>query len=192
VLIERYKRTRYIPQKDDWPPYHPKHYTPLTVIHHHRRCTESEVIDSAEELKSKGYTIHDSGIKNISDIFAQFEGDVTYPYSILIEGAPGIGKTILSKEISLQWTNHTILMDKRLLFLLFMCDPRIKYVTNVKSLVSYFFEKESLASKVTDWLLETDGQFLAIVLDGYDEVSEENQSNFINNIISRENFHSVV
>jgi len=179
VLIERYKQTRYIPQKYDWPPYHPKHYTPLTVIHHHRRCTESEVIDSAEELKSKGYTIHDSGVKNVSDIFSQFEGGVECPCSILIEGAPGIGKTILSKEVSLQWANHTILADKKLLFLLFMRDPRIKYITNVKSLVSYFFEKESLASKVTDWLLETYGQFLAIVLDGYDEVSEENQSNFI-------------
>ena len=42
-------------------------------------------------------------------------------YKILIEGEPGIGKTILSYEIAAQWANKSLLDDKALLlFLLFM------------------------------------------------------------------------
>ena len=169
---------------DDWPPYHPKHYTPLTVIHHERRCTEPEVISSAKKLFIKGYSMNDLAIKSINDLFIPFEGATPYPYRILIEGAPGIGKTILSKEIALQWANQVILPSKKLLLLLFMRDPRIRDITNVKSLVSHFWDKtDAISSKVTDWLVQTDGQYLAIVLDGYDEVSEDNHNLFINDII---------
>ena len=49
-LCKRYTQSRYIPSTDDWPPYHPKYYTPLTIVHHEGRCTESEVIRTAEEM----------------------------------------------------------------------------------------------------------------------------------------------
>ncbi|XP_065897563.1 protein NLRC5-like [Dysidea avara] len=182
VVKNRYIQNRHTPH-DDWPPYYPKHYTPLTVIHHEGRCTESEVISGAKRLFTKGYSMNDLAVKNINDLFIPFEGATPYPYRILIEGAPGIGKTILSKEIASQWANHSILTSKQLLFLLFMRAPQIRRITNVKSLVSYFCETAS--SKVTDWLVQTDGQHLVIILDGYDEVSEDNHDSFINDIIDR-------
>ena len=47
------------------------------------------------------------------------------PRSVLIEGAPGIGKTILSKEIAYKWAmgDEKILQDKKLVLLMFMRDP---------------------------------------------------------------------
>ena len=110
---------------------------------------------------------------------------------ILIEGAPGIGKTILSKEIAFQWANKSILKNKRLLFSLFMRDPQVKNVINVQSLVKYFCQSENLTNKITDWLMLTSGKYLTIILDGYDEMSEENKNYFIiDGIIGRKTLPS--
>ena len=179
-------QNRYIPPTDDWPPYHPKHYTPLTIIHHDGSCSETEVVKVAQGMAVKeGSVVYGRKVNSISDLFAPFKGAVVFSHIILIEGAPGIGKTILSKEIALQWANHTILHSTKLLFLLFMRDPWVKNITNIPSLVNYFCEGNSLANKVSDWLVETDGKYLTIVIDGYDEFSEGNNL-FISQIINRE------
>ena len=192
ILRDCYKQSRYIPSDDDWPPYHPKHYTPLTIVHHEGRCTESEVLDNAQKLKTIGVTeksknsnkIHHRSIK---EILAPFEESTSYPYMILIEGAPGIGKTIMSKEVAIQWANKNILKNIKLLFLLFMRDPKVKNIADVQSLVKFFCQSDTLTSKITEWLVETNGKYLAIVLDGYDEISTESRSHcIINRIVNRQ------
>jgi len=189
-LREHYTQSRYTQEKDDWPPYQPKHYTPLTIIHHERLPTESEIISVAKEFsankmmeENQSYINYNRTIRSINDLFDPYEGDISRPYRILIEGAPGVGKTIFSKQIALQWAEYNILSNKKLLFLLFMRDPRVKDITNLKSLVNYFCQGDTLTGKVTDWLVETDGKYLVIILDGYDEISEDNQSHFIYDII---------
>ena len=104
---------------------------------------------------------------------------------ILIEGAPGIGKTTMSREIAIQWANKNILKNKKLLFLLFMRDPEVKYITDVHSLVKFYCQSDSLTNKITDWLITTNGEYLAIVFDGYDEMSIESHC-IINSIINRQ------
>ncbi|XP_065918394.1 NACHT, LRR and PYD domains-containing protein 12-like isoform X2 [Dysidea avara] len=187
-LCKRYTQSRYIPSTDDWPPYHPKYYTPLTIVHHEGRCTESEVIRTAEEMAlSKMATdkqYYNKAIRDINSLFAQFDGTTPAPYIILIEGAPGIGKTILSKEISLQWADKRVLRNKKILFLLFMRDPQVKQIRDIPSLVKYFHLGASVTAKFPDWLIKTSGRYLTLLLDGYDEASVDN--NFIiNDIIGR-------
>ena len=115
-------QSRYIPSDDDWPPYHPKHYTPLAIVHHQGRCTESEVLDTAQELKTIGVTKRSKNCnqihhKSINELLAPFEEPTSYPYMILIEGVPGIGKTIMSKEIAIQWANKT--KYKNIIFIIY-------------------------------------------------------------------------
>ena len=130
---------------------------------------------------------HTKAAKCINDLLAPFEGSTCCPYMILIEGVPGIGKTIVSKEIAIQWANKKLLKIKIMLFLLFLRDPMIKYITDVQSLVKYFCQTDNLANKVSDWLIETGGEHLTIVLDGYDEMSKENRSQcIIDSIINRQ------
>ena len=146
-------------------------------------------------MKSAGITeggkscsyFHDKTAKCVSELLAPFEGVTCCPYMILIEGVPGIGKTIMSKEIAFQWANKNLLKTKKILFLLFLRDPMIKNLTNVQSLIKYFCQTDSLADKITDWLFETGGKYLTIVLDGYDEMSKENRNHcIISNIIDRQ------
>ena len=167
----------------------------MTIIHHEGRSTKSEIIAIAKKFKTTGnteedinsaYTCHET-TKNINRLVARFE-EPKYPYIILIEGAPGIGKTILSKEIAFEWARKGILNNTKLLFLLFMCDPRLKYVTDVQSMVKHFCQSDNLTNKVTDWLIDTSGEYLTIVFDGYDEMSAENKNSFIvDGIIGRQN-----
>ena len=195
ILCDGYSKSRYIPSADDWPPYHPKHYTPLTIVHHRGRRTESEVFAISQTFKTTTGTvtqdatfsnIHHTTGSDINEIFAPFEGSTPYPYIILIEGAPGIGKTSLSKEIAFQWANKTILKNRRLLFLLFMRDPQIKNIIDVQSLVKHFCQSKNLTNKIIDWLMVTGGKYLTIMLDGYDEIFEESENHFIiNEIIGR-------
>ena len=194
LLCARYKQNRFIQSVDDWPPYRPKHYTPLTIVHHEQMRTESEVKNVAQETsatdiwtETQSSEIYNRAIKNINDLFVPFENATTFPYMILIEGAPGIGKTELSKEIALQWANNSILKGKKLLFLLFARDPGIKQITNIQLLVKYFCQSDVLSNTITDWLVKTDGKYLTIIFDGYDEASTDRESHsIIDSIIARQ------
>jgi len=187
LLRSRYKKNRCIPPDDDWPPYHPKHYTPLIIIHHEGKRTEREIINVAKRMaKEENVKYYGQTVKCIADFFVPFEKSSFSSFIILIEGAPGIGKTILSKEMALQWANRMILKNVKLMFLLFLRDPQVKNINSIPSLVNYFYESRELARKITEWLVETDGNCLTLVLDGYDEVSEVNKNPFIYNIINRQ------
>ena len=179
---------------DNWPPYHPEHYTPLTIVHHERMRTESEVKNVAQGTSTNDIwtemhcsEIYNKAIKNINDLFAPYENTTYISYIILIEGAPGIGKTELSKEIALQWANNSILKEKKLLFLLFARDPSIKQITKIPLLVEYFCHSYVLSNKITDWLIKTDGKYLTIVVDGYDEFSTDGKNHgIVDSIITRQ------
>ena len=133
--------------------------------------------------------------KNITELFSPArksnlyqEGD-NVSQIILIEGAPGIGKTILSKEIAYQWANKIILVDKYLLFLVFLRDPFLHNVKSLKDFVSYAMctsQQNKNIEIITECLENTLGKDITIVLDGYDEMSKELRSNsFITDIINR-------
>ncbi|XP_065902521.1 protein NLRC3-like [Dysidea avara] len=116
------------------------------------------------------YLAHKTINKNIADIFRPTD-DLCSPRVILIDGAPGIGKTYLCKEIAYQWSQGQILTHKRFLFLLHAHDPRLQSLKHVKDLVALFcdFKNEETIDMIYWHIKETQGEILTIVLDGYDE-----------------------
>ena len=121
ILRNRYLESRYIPPADNWPPHYPKDYTPLTIVHHIGRRTELETKSFAQKFKTPAedpeFSISHK-TASITELFAPFDRTTSYPYKILIEGAPGMGKTTLFKEIAYQWAKETILQNKMLNHLL--------------------------------------------------------------------------
>jgi len=133
-----YIQERYTTSENDWPSYQPEHFTSVALIHHkEKHVTTREVIAianvmhkgevSVREENQKGslhsYTSASKITTNIAEIFSRLTShsgkadDVQLEAKvILIEGSPGIGKTILSKEIAFQWAKNKLLNEKMLLF----------------------------------------------------------------------------
>ena len=125
--------------------------------------------------------------KDIKEIFAPSK-DGKEPCSILIEGAPGIGKTVLSKEIAVQWSNGQLLLATTLLFLVFLRDPLVRMINSLKDLVKYYYRSDessdTIASSCAEYLLKSNGDNVTFIFDGYDEYPENlRQTGFIHDVL---------
>ena len=210
-LCDTYKRTRFTPKGAEWPPNQPRLIVSVTLIHYKGKRTQQELLEMAsihkegapaidqfthERTSGKKSSIDYCRVtKNIGDIFAADPIDlnttgtnsITSPKRILIEGAPGIGKTVLAKEIAYQWATNAILSEMKIVFLLYLRDPQLQSVHKVGELIQYV-SNECLNSEqiitFTTHLANTKGQQLCIVMDGFDEYPTPLQKNsFIVDII---------
>ena len=196
-LETRYIMTRFSTDKDTWPPQQSKHFTTLAFIYHKNERTQREVITIAKASQSghiddimqaagsceNNTTLEDydlegsSATKDISEFLAPFDhSDGSQPQTILIEGAPGIGKSFLLKHIAYMWAKKHVLSSSKLLFLLCLRDPAVQKMSSVNDLVNYFCKQEKTASSLghicAAYLYKTDGKDVTILLDGLDEFPE--------------------
>ena len=137
-------------------------------------------ISAVEKLSS----YHPRVTKRITDIFRSSE------MSILIEGAPGIGKTVLAKEIAYCWANGEILADIKLLILLFIRDPDLHCVNSLNELVHYLnndYLSDSEVEVAVDELRKSKGSGIVFVFDGYDECPCDGKlKGFIDKLVERD------
>ena len=120
-----YVTKRFEVSDDDWPPYQPEVYTTVALIHHKEKVTPKQaVISIADQVHKTEITSPNNFIEgvvagkqevsyfasckytnNIVEIFPPYsDKHKSTQYTILIEGAPGIGETVLSKEMG-KWNN---------------------------------------------------------------------------------------
>ena len=177
---------RHNVSKEDWPPFQPKHFTGMALIHFEKGHTVREDIVMIAKTQHKGLTeslvIKDVNViptaKNLSQIFTSVGPTGTCPTTILIEGAPGIGKTTLCKEILFQWSNKHLLTDKKLVVLVFLRDPVAQGIKSLHKFVKKYcnYTDESNAI-ITEYIRSTQGKDIAVILDGYDELPENVRNN---------------
>ena len=114
------------------------------------------------------------------------------PKCILIEGAPGIGKTVLAKEIAFRWANKELLQNIKLVFLIYLRDPRLQEIKSVTQLLQ-IFTSTKIACDVADYIQECNGSGVAFVIDGFDEYPSSLQhSSLIVDIIRGEILHKAM
>ena len=165
-LKDMYKIIRCQPEENEWPPNQPKTIVNVALMHHEGEQTQQELIDMSVHRKEGAHAIDKLRVtKSIVDIFA------TISKSVLIEGAPGIGKTVLTKEISYYWANNKILVDM-ILFLLVIRDPPLHTVNSVSKLLHYLnndYLSDNDVECAANELRRSRGTKVVFVLDGYDE-----------------------
>ena len=204
--------------EETWPPDQPKNFTPLVLIHHQGQHSTKQPavvaqvihtgdidnipimvgnqsvpkhhpkLDSHEPLQN---VLDNSTVtKELAEILTPLEQS-TDPQFILIEGAPGIGKSILLKEIAYRWGDKRLLQMFKFVLLIHLRNPSVQQASLLKDLLHLFCSIEDtrathIATTCSDYLLQNGGKGLAFLLDGFDEYPEDLQKNsLIANILRR-------
>ena len=131
--------------------------------------------------------------KNVSELLNILENPDINPRTLLIEGAPGIGKTFLLKHVAFEWANDRILQSSHLGFLLYLRDPAVQGMSSINDLVLYFYKlkQDNATSKHVEtliaYLLNSNGQNITFLIDGYDKLPEKLQKDsFVASIITHQ------
>ena len=200
-----------------WPPEQLTSYTPLLFIHHQGNRTKEEVTVMAKLMSSgnisevasvtgeQSTVKHDTkgsyekfhkmqetsrATKEIEEILAPLEKGKESAF-ILIEGAPGIGKTVLLKEIAYRWANKELLHKFEFVLLLYLRDTSLREIVSVNDLLRLFCKGDENATQIVNscaqYLLANGGKTLTLLLDGYDEYPRDLQESIlIADIIKRQ------
>ena len=99
--------------------------------------------------------------------------DDKQPRLILIEGAPGVGKTTFSGEFCYKWSQGELLSDK-LLVLLPLRENRVKSAMNVSDL----FHHRQLKQEIAEQVESNGGEGVALWLEAWDELEEEKREQY--------------
>ena len=126
--------------------------------------------------------------KDLQEIFSQLEqpSDGQHQRSILVEGSPGVGKSVLLKHIAYLWAQGELLTNTNFLFLLHLRDPSVQQMHSLDTLVRHFYHYDKQASLVTSCLAQGGGKSVTILLDGYNELPVNlRQNSFIADLLQR-------
>ena len=179
-------KTRYIQQSvlpdSDWPPSLGRQYIRLALIRQERQLsnhTYESVIEHQIDYTRGDYDKimkHKTKIELIN-AFEEIicEGGKKMTLKMLIDGAPGVGKTTLSRKISNMWAKGEILQNYWLVLLLHL---RERAISNAKTIDEFFYHDDSdLNQSVIKCVKERSGDGILIIFDGFDELSSYERSN---------------
>jgi len=127
--------------------------------------------------------------RNVTEILVCFD-QCDDPQIILIEGAPGIGKSILMKHIAYCWAEGEVMKKFQLLLLVYLRDPKVQALKSLQGLLQSFCERHDdgidLSIACAKVIFRDKGKNAAILLDGYDEFPADLRKNSLTaDIINR-------
>ena len=171
---------------EDWPPSIGRHESNLVMIEHGR-----DSLPGAKEAKRMQRDYVGGKVDNIverkkeiryEDIFdfkdtADKSKKVSYDskhFKMLIDGAPGVGKTTLCRKFCKDWGAGQILKQFSNVWLLNLREERIAKAKSLDDLFQHYNKK--LLKKVLEHIEETGGEGNLLVSDGFDELSEKERT----------------
>ena len=152
-----------------WPPSPSEKFINLAVINREKVSTE--------ELHRFMLATLDKGVDTILETKAPVEIEQlmdTKPgvrqQCVLVEGAPGVGKTTLSWEVCKRWAGGKLFKQFSLILLLRLRDESVQSAVTFKDLVLYPYEE--CLEAITQYLQYTNGKNTLVLLEGLDELPQ--------------------
>jgi len=200
-------QARFAVDEDAWPPNLPNDFVPVLLIHHQGEHTvkQAAALQLAESIKLGGVhpkhypqDSHQSlrealdnskTTKQLLDILAPLQESDDAQF-ILVEGLPGIGKSLLLQEIAYNWAVKKFLQKFKLVLLVQLRSPAVQQVSLVADLFKLVCEGDEKAPHIavtsSDYFFENKGSGLVFLFDGFDEFPEHLQKDsLITSILKR-------
>ena len=162
---------KYTQKVSKWPPSNIKKHSRLAVIKKESNDTSTfnaetihgcidDIICGKEEIEIKELFVTDDDLK-----------------IVLVDGAPGIGKSTLALHICQLWANDECFTEYDLVVLLRFRDKAVREAKDVHDLFQYP-DSNNMEDVVED-IKSPKGPNLLLVLDGYDELLCEQSQNHV-------------
>ena len=152
-----------------WPPSPSKVYINLAIID--REETSKTQLDQL--MLATLYKGVDTILKSKAPVDMEHILDTTpgtKQHCVLVEGAPGVGKTTLSWEICRRWAEGNLFNKYFLTLLLRLRIEKVQTAETLKDLVLYPFVER--LDDITRYLKDTGGTNTLIILEGLDELPQ--------------------
>ena len=175
-LKDKYKRMPTLPD-GDWPPSLGRQYTRLAMIERDRKLhsTDSEATMKRDCVRGNiDKIIKSKKAIQVPDIFLPTE-DGGQELKILMDGAPGVGKSTLSRKICKDWASGELLQQYYLVILLPLRQPSIREATSIEGLIQA--DDLNLKKKIVQHIRRTSGELVMLIVDGYDELRYHDRTN---------------
>ena len=174
-IKERYVQQPVLPELD-WPPSLGGQYIRLALIkqgrttHDFTHCAVVEFQEDHVRGKYDKILERKTGIE-LEEIFDPVfcEGGYEVPLKMLIDGAPGVGKTTLSRNVSQKWANGELLQGYWLVLLLHLRERNISKAQKIDAF--FYHDDQKVQDAIVTFVKETSGRGVLVVFDGFDELS---------------------
>ena len=149
-----------------WPPSPSKVYVNLAIIN--REETSKTQLD--QFMLATLYKGVDTILEEKAPVEMEQIMDTPPGTCVLVEGAPGVGKTTLSWEVCKRWAEGNLFNQYSLILLLRLRDEMVQSAETLKDLVLYPVEER--LEDITRYLNDTGGTNTVIVLEDLDELPQ--------------------
>ena len=176
TLKEQYRRFSVLPDSE-WPPSVGDQFINLALINEDIQCATGESVQEMQRDYVRGKVDKIvSYKKKISkeDIFQPVYNKRTkeqIPLCVLLDGAPGAGKTTLCRELCQEWADGKLLQNYELVVLVHLRERNNK---QAQSIEDFFFHDPSILR--SELAKHINRENVLFIFDGFDELSYEDRT----------------
>ena len=160
------------------------------VLVHKESINVADAHDDTNEMLMDRLHGHIDGINRkkttleLSDVCKCEDGSLAS--NVLVEGAPGVGKTTFASELCKQWANGKLLQEWNIVIMIKLRDQRTRAAKTLYDLL--YHPDPEIRQEITKELISQNGEGMLLILDGYDELSDGQKKfdSVVQQIMSRE------